>query len=242
MEILVDRGNWNFGWAGYLLGLSEVLAILTGGILAVCVKGILSNSPFNFPNLKVIFPPIFLFPFIYSAPASGKIFWAFLKIGAILFGSGYVLVAYMEGEFIHTRGWLTESQLLDAIAIGQLTPGPVLTTATFVGYQLGGIKGAMLATVGIFLPSFLYVWLLNPLIPRLQNSQWARNFLDGVNIGAMGIIAATLLLLGQSILIDWKSITVAGLSALVVFSGRNPGSLWIVLGSSLLGAALLTWF
>ena len=246
LQALIKLGKkaWKSWWIGgigilvaisSLLGLSEVIAILLGGLLALILKAISDPSSLKFPHVKTFFPPFYLAFLSFISPASGKIFWVFLKIGAILFGSGYVLVAYMEGEFIHSRGWLTEAQLLDAIAIGQLTPGPVLTTATFVGYQLGGFQGAVLATLGIFLPSFLYVWLLNPLIPRLRNSPWARNFLDGVNIGAMGIIAATLLLLGKSILIDAPSLIIAGLSALLIFSGKNPGSLWIVLGSSLLG-------
>jgi len=249
--IKLGRKAWKSWWIGAIGilvclmaigGLSEVFAILTGGIFALLIMGISEKFPFNFTGPKFFFPLVFLFPFIASAPTAGKLFWVFLKIGAILFGSGYVLVAYLEGELVTQRGWLTETQLLDAIAMGQLTPGPVLTTATFVGYQLAGLKGALLATLGIFLPSFLYVWLLNPWIPKIRKSALASAFLDGVNIGAVGIMVAALLLLGRGTLVDWQSFLIAGMSAGLIFSPKNPGPLWIVVGSSLLGAGLYSYF
>src|SRR5690606_15587122 len=117
-----------------------------------------------------------------------KLFFFFLKIGAILYGSGYVLVAFLEGGLVQDYGWLTQAQLLDAIAIGQFTPGPVLSTATFIGYLIDGIDGALVATAGIFLPSFFLVLLLNPFVSRLRKSKWAAAGLDAVNIAAVGVM------------------------------------------------------
>jgi chromate transporter len=109
------------------------------------------------------------------------LFLTFLKIGSVLYGSGYVLLAFVRADFVLRLGWLTDQQLLDAVAIGQVTPGPVFTAATFIGYLLGGTSGALLATLGIFLPSFIFVAISNPLIPKLRNSAWAGSLLDGVN-------------------------------------------------------------
>lgn len=111
--------------------------------------------------------------------------WFFLKVGSVLFGGGYLLVAFLQGGLVQEYGWLTQQQLLDAIAIGQFTPGPVLSTATFIGYVIAGIPGAIVATIGIFLPSFVFVAVLNPLIPRLRASSWTRAFLDAVNVSAV---------------------------------------------------------
>ncbi|MEM1269084.1 MAG: chromate efflux transporter [Bacteroidota bacterium] len=122
----------------------------------------------------------------------------FLKVGAVLYGSGYVLIAFLEADVVGRYGWLTQDQLLDAVALGQLTPGPVLTTATFIGYLLAGVPGALVATLGIFLPSFLFVWILNPLVPRLRESLWASAFLDAVNAAAVGLMAAVTLRLAVS--------------------------------------------
>ena len=124
------------------------------------------------------------------------LFLTFLKIGAVLYGSGYVLLAFLRADFVVRFGWLTDQQLLDAITIGQVTPGPVFTTATFIGYVLGGLPGALLATLGIFLPSFIFVALSNPLIPRIRNSTWVSGLLDGVNVASLGLMAAVTWQLG----------------------------------------------
>ena len=120
-----------------------------------------------------------------------KVFLVFLKVGAILYGSGYVLFAYLDAELV-TRGWLTRTELIDAIAVGQFTPGPVLSTSTFIGYQLSGFSGALAATTGIFLPSFLFVLILNPFIPKMRNSKVLRYFLDAVNVAAVAVMLAVL--------------------------------------------------
>jgi chromate transporter len=155
-----------------------------------------------------------------------------------LFGSGYVLVAYLDGELVQNLGWLSRPELLDAIAVGQFTPGPLLSTATFVGYQIDGVRGALAATGGIFLPSFIFVLLLNPVVPRLRRSPWAAALLDGVNVGAVAVMAAVTLVLGRDILVDWRSWTLAILGAIAVFGPRKVHPVWLVLGGAVLGAIL----
>lgn len=161
----------------------------------------------------------------------------FLKVGATLYGSGYVLVAYLQGDLVDRLAWLSQDQLLDAIAIGQLTPGPVLTTATFVGFLLAGPAGAAVATAAIFLPSFLFVLILNPLIPRMRNSPWLSAFLDAVNVAAVGLMAAVLLLLGRASLTSPEAVVVALLSAAAVFL-FNLSPVWIIVAAIVLGVLI----
>src|SRR3989338_5161954 len=137
-----------------------------------------------------------------SSGALGTLFLVFLKIGAVLYGSGYVLLAFLRGDFVERLGWLTDRQLLDAGAVGQFTPGPVFTTATFIGYVLGGVPGALLATLAIFLPSFVFVALSHPLLPRVRGSAWAGAFLDGVNVAALGLMAVVTWELGRAAIVD----------------------------------------
>ena len=141
------------------------------------------------------FPILFLqaTPKLVMSASTVKIFFTFLKVGAILYGSGYVLFAYLDAELV-AGGWLTRKELIDAIAVGQFTPGPVLSTSTFIGYQLNGVQGAIAATVGIFLPSFLFVLLLNPWIPKMRKSKVLSYFLDCVNVAAVAIMLAVLIL------------------------------------------------
>ena len=161
-----------------LIGVSEVLALLSGAIIGFSILKFKGST-----KLKSIALP--------------SIFWVFAKIGSILFGSGYVLITYLQGELVNQRGWLTSAQIADAIAIGQFTPGPVLSTATFVGYLLGGGWGSVLATIGIFLPSFLFVLALNPLIPKMRNSNNFSMILDSVNAGSVGLMAYAIYPLGK---------------------------------------------
>ena len=164
-----------------------------------------------------------------------KLFLVFLKIGAVLFGSGYVLVAYLDGELVENLGWLTKQELVDAVAIGQFTPGPILSTATFIGYQINGVWGALLATAGIFLPSFFFVLILNPFIPKLRNSALASGFLDSVNIAAVAVMIVVSIRLGQDILIDWKAWFIALLSIAVTQIFKKISAFWIVIGGAILG-------
>ena len=163
---------------------------------------------------------------------------SFLKIGAVLYGSGYVLVAFLQGEFVDNRGWLTQQQLLDAIAVGQFTPGPVLSTATFVGFQILGIPGAIVATAAIFLPSFVYVALLNPILPRLQRNPYFTSFLDAVTASSVALIMAVTVRLSLAAIASWTSalLTLVALACIVRF---NVNSVWIVLGGAVAGWAIL---
>jgi chromate transporter len=156
-----------------------------------------------------------------------KMFLLFLKTGSVLYGSGYVLLAFLRGDFVHRLGWLTDRQLLDAIAIGQFTPGPVLTTATFVGYLLAGVPGAVLATVGIFLPGFIFVALIHPVIPRLRRSPAAGALLDGVNAASFGLMAGVTMQLGRAALVDVWTVLIA-LAAAAALLRLKVNSAWLI--------------
>lgn len=170
------------------------------------------------------------------APATGLLglFLAFLKIGAVLYGSGYVLLAFLRAEFIVARPWITETQLLDAVAVGQFTPGPVFTTATFLGYLMRGGLGAALATFAIFLPGFVYTALAGPVLARAQKQPRARAFLDGVNLGSLALMALVILQLGRSAVTSPATALLALASGLLLWRTKlNPT--WILLGAGALG-------
>ncbi len=168
------------------------------------------------------------------------LFLFFLKVGAVLFGSGYVLLAFLRTDLVDRLRWLTEAQLLDAVAVGQVTPGPVFTTATFIGYLLGGFRGAVAATLGIFLPSFFFVSISGPLIPHLRRSPLAGAFLDGVNVAAWALMAAVTLFLARAAIVDVTTILLAVSSAFVLIRYR-VNSAWIVLGGGMIGLAMTLW-
>jgi chromate transporter len=168
----------------------------------------------------------------------GLLFGTFVKIGAVLFGSGYVLLAFLRADFVSNLGWLTEQQLLDAIAVGQMTPGPVFTTATFVGYLLGGTAGAAVATVGIFLPAFIFVALSSTLVPRLRASPVARAALDGVNVASLALMAVVSWHLGLASLVDASTVAIFAVSLFLLVRYRINAS-WLVLGGALLGIQVL---
>ena len=161
-------------------------------------------------------------------------FLNFLKVGATLYGSGYVLLAYLHADFVLHLGWLTDKQLIDAIAIGQITPGPVFTTATFIGYLLGGIPGALIATLGIFLPSFIFVGISSLFINRIRNSPWASSFLDGVNAASLGLMLAVSIQLASTALIDPITIAIA-LICLLLLIRFQLNSTWLIAGGALIG-------
>jgi len=168
------------------------------------------------------------------------LFLFFLKVGAVLFGSGYVLLAFLRTDLVDRLRWLTQAQLLDAVAVGQITPGPVFTTATFIGYLLGGFRGAVVATLGIFLPSFFFVSISGPLIPHLRRSALAGAFLDGVNVGAWALMAAVTLFLARAAIVDVTTILLAASSAFILIRYR-VNSAWLVLGGGLIGVAMTLW-
>jgi len=164
------------------------------------------------------------------------LFLFFLKVGAVLFGSGYVLLAFLRADLVEHWHWLTENQLLDAVSVGQFTPGPVFTTATFIGYILGGPKAAFLATVAIFLPSFVLVAISGPLVPRLRRSPLAGAFLDGVNVASLALMAVVTWQLGRAALVDWLTVSLVVAAAVWLLCFR-VNSTWLILGGAALGLA-----
>ena len=172
-----------------------------------------------------------------------SLFLYFVKVGSVLYGSGYVLLAFLQGDLVGRWHWLSATQLLDATAVGQVTPGPLFTTATFIGYVLGaesgglwgGLIGATVATVGIFLPSFVFVTLSGPLIPRLRKSAVAGAFLDGVNVGALALMAVVTSHLGRAAILDFPTALLAMVSAVLLIRFR-VNSLWLILGGALVGS------
>ncbi|MCZ7650290.1 MAG: chromate efflux transporter [Thermoanaerobaculia bacterium] len=166
------------------------------------------------------------------------LFWTFAKIGAVLFGSGYVLLAFLRADFVERFGWLTEAELLDAVAIGQVTPGPLFTTATFIGYLAGGLPGGLLATAGIFLPAFVFVAISGPLVPRLRASRRASAILDGVNAASLALMALVTFELARAAVSGGVALALAAATALLLFRFR-VNSAWLVLGGALAGWLLL---
>ena len=162
------------------------------------------------------------------------LFLVFAKAGSVLFGSGYVLLAFLRADLVERLGWLTEPQLLDAIAVGQMTPGPVFTTATFIGYVLAGPAGAAVATLGIFLPAFVFVAVSGPLVPRLRRSAVAGAVLDGVNVASLALMAVVSWQLGRAALVDPLTIGV-GLASLIALTRFRINSAWLIAAGALLG-------
>ena len=164
----------------------------------------------------------------------GPLFLFFLKVGSVLFGSGYVLLAFLRADLVTRWGWLTEGQLIDAVAVGQVTPGPLFTTATFIGYVLGGLRGGLVATLGIFLPAFVFVAASGPLVPRLRRSPVAGAFLDGVNVASLALMAVVTWQLGRSALVDLPTVTLAVVSGVLLLRYRI-NSAWLVLAGAAVG-------
>jgi chromate transporter len=162
------------------------------------------------------------------------LFLAFLKIGAVIYGSGYVLLAFFNSEFVVHLGWLNHQQLLDSIAVGQITPGPVATSATFVGYLMGGWPSALLATLAFFLPSFFFVALISRFVPLLRKKWWSGAFLDGVNVAALGLMVGVTWTLGHAGVVDWFTIALAIIALVLVFRFK-VNSAWLVVGGGVLG-------
>ena len=169
-------------------------------------------------------------------PGMWPLFLVFVRIGSIVFGSGYVLLAFLRADLVVHRAWVTDAQLVDAVAIGQVTPGPVFTTATFLGYLLRGPAGAVVATVGIFLPAFLLVAISGPLIPLIRRSPIAGAFLDGVNVGSLALMAAVSYQLVRPAIVDWVTAALFVASAVLLLRYR-VNSAWLVLGGAILGIA-----
>lgn len=234
--------SWELGVIGALVVLvctlgwmNEITALLTAGLVGAgyfTVRDRLRTS-----GAAVL--PLLMAPVAAKGITTTGVFLSFLKTGAILYGSGYVLFAYLDAELVE-RGWMTTAELLDAIAMGQFTPGPVLSTATFVGFQLNGIGGALAATAGIFLPSFLFVLLTHRFIVKLRQYPFLSRFLDAVNVAALGVMVAVMITMGHATLTDWKGFTIAALGAFFTFGPWKLSAMWIIAGGALLGG-LLQW-
>jgi chromate transporter len=212
-------------------GVNEILVLFAAGLIAVAAARKWSAGT---SGLALIVPAAASGGLAVPSIGLGSIFAVFLKIGSVLFGSGYVLLAFLRTDLVERLGWLTEAQLIDAVAAGQVTPGPVFTTATFIGYLLAGTPGAFAATAGIFLPAFVFVALSGPLVPRLRHSPSAAAFLDGVNIASLALMAVVTVQLGMSTILDLPTALIFVVSA-VLLVWWNVNSTWLVAGGALAG-------
>lgn len=219
--------------AACLLGVNEIIALFGCGFLGLVLYFIKRNRT----SLNSFIPLLLLQISDPLKIGTLKIFLTFLKVGAILYGSGYVLFAFLDSELV-ANGWLTRQALIDAVAVGQMTPGPVLSTATFIGWQMNGVAGALAATIGIFLPSFLFVLILNPIIPKMRKSKIIGAILDAVNVAAVALILAVCIEMGKDTLTDWRTILIVAASLITVFVFKKLNSAFIVLGGALLGYVL----
>jgi chromate transporter len=227
----------------YLIGLSPLVPLFGIAVAVMLVENRdrLQNPGEPGPQSRAsgLWPVL---PLLHAAPLAVAtagfslltLFLTFLKIGATLYGSGYVLLAFLRDDFVDRLGWLTDQQILDAVAVGQFTPGPVFTTATFIGYILGGVPGAIVATICIFLPAFLFVAVVYPLVPRLRASRWTSAFLDGANAAAIGLMAAVAWQLGTSSVVDGLTAGLALVAALLLIRFK-VNSAWLVAGGGLVG-------
>lgn len=219
-----------------LLGWSEVYLMFGAGGLMLLLYYV---QKYKGNGLRSFVPLTFI-PLVHSAIGSEinmRLFWIFLKIGAILYGSGYVLFAFLDTELV-MKGLLTRQQLLDAIAVGQFTPGPVFTSVTFIGYQINGFFGALLSTVAVFIPSFVLVGLLNPLMKKMRGSKGLSAFLDAVNVASVALIAAVCIVMAKETMVDWKAVMIALISVVVVFKFKKMNSAFVVVGGAFLGYLL----
>jgi chromate transporter len=222
----------------YLLGVNELVVLFGGALLVIAIQAVRRFPQGAAALLPLLGLPRWLPQAAVESPITlDRIFLSFLKVGALLYGSGYVLLAFLRNDLVVNYGWLTDQQLLDAVAIGQFTPGPVFTTATFIGYVLAGIPGAVVATIGIFLPSFCFVALLARIIPYIRKSPWTAAFLDGVNVAALGLMAGVTWQLGRAALIDLPTILLAVVAAVLLFRFKI-NSAWLVLVGGIIGLGL----
>ena len=219
-----------------LLGFSEIYIMVGAGLFALILAAIRSKSNVT---INGFFPAILLqvSNTTLLSVSNLHLFFIFLKIGAVLYGSGYVLFAFLDTELV-AKGILSRQQLIDAIAVGQFTPGPVFSAVTFIGYQVNDLPGAAVATIGVFLPSFIFVALLNPMVKKMRNSKLFSAFLDAVNIASVAMILAVCYKMGKETITDWRAILIAVLSIALTFGFRKINSALIVLGGSLLGYLL----
>jgi chromate transporter len=223
--------------AAYLLGGNELVVLFSGALLAALVhlaRAARPRRPTDGPHLLGV-PLVAGLP-VFSDPTWGQLtqlFLTMLKVGAVLYGSGYVLLAFLQGEFVEHLGWITQQQLLDAVSVGQVTPGPVFTTATFVGYVVAGPLGAFLATVAIFLPSFVFVGLLTRLTDTLRSRAWTAALLDGLNATSLALMAGVSLHLGDTALVDPLTVAIAVGTLLLLWRTRLNSAWYIAAGAAI---------
>jgi chromate transporter len=220
----------------FLAGVNELALLAAAGLFVMLISNVREIRAALANPLNGLILPAGLLSGVGagSTPFSLPVlFFTFLKIGSVLYGSGYVLLAFLHADFVTRLGWLTDQQLLDAIAVGQITPGPVFTTATFIGYLLAGLPGALLATLGIFLPAFVFVAISNPFIHRLRNSTWLSGLLVGVNVASLGLMAGVVFQLSRISLIDPLTIILAISSLALLIRKINP--VWLILAGGLIG-------
>jgi len=223
-------------WTLRAVGLSAIVAFVLGANELVVIFGagaIVCASNLSTKRALPVFLPFAAWSLGASTLSLSSIFWIFLKIGSVLFGSGYVLIAFLRTDFVERLGVLTEAQLLDAVAVGQVTPGPVFSTATFIGYLLASWSGALVATIGIFLPAFVFVALSAPFIPRLRASKFAAALLDGVTIASLALMACVTFEIGRGALVDIPTIAVA--IAAFWLLRRRINATWLIAGGGLVG-------
>ncbi|MCR1782343.1 chromate efflux transporter [Nocardioides carbamazepini] len=217
--------------AAYLWGAPELAVLFAGAAVAALVHGARAlarrggHALLGLPLLALTTTP---------DGRLTELFWTMLKIGAVLYGSGYVLIAFLEGDFVDRLGWVTQQQLLDAVSIGQVTPGPVFTTATFLGYVVAGLPGAVIATVAIFLPSFVFVGLLTRLTDWLRARAWTSALLDGLNATALALMAGVALQLGRTGLVDVVAVVLA-IGTLVLLWRTRLNSAWFIAAGAAVG-------
>ena len=230
-----------------LFDVNDMIVLIGGGVVMMAIRAVedrdaaratLAALPTVVPRASAVKPAAIAAAVVAVPFSLTTLFLFFLKVGAVLFGSGYVLLAFLRTDLVDRLHWLTQAQLLDAVAVGQVTPGPVFTTATFIGYILGGFRGAVVATLGIFLPSFFFVSISGPLIPHLRRSPLAGAFLDGVNVGAWALMAAVTLFLARAAVVDVVTTILAIASAFVLIRYR-VNSAWLVIGGGLIGLAMV---
>lgn len=226
----------------YFLDVNELLLLFSGGLLMMLWRNSrrIANTLNGGAGSWAALPgAAALIRFIQEpAPVTlSTLFLSFLKIGSVLYGSGYVLVVFLQTEFVERLGWISSRQLLDAVAIGQFTPGPVFTTATFIGYLVAGVPGAVIATVGIFLPGFVFVGLTNPFIPRLRRSPWLAALLDGVVASSLGLMAAVMVDLARQAIIDLPTALLAVLAAVLLICFK-VNTTWLIVGGAIIGLAI----
>jgi chromate transporter len=219
--------------AGVGAGFHELLVLSGAGLLYTLKVSMVDRGPSVRSVAGFVIPSLLILPSAALVKPFGMwpLFAFFLKVGSVLFGSGYVLLAFLRADLVERWHWLTEAQLLDAIAVGQVTPGPVFTTATFIGYLLGGATGAFVATLGIFLPAFIFVAISGPIVPRVRESVRARAFLDGVNAASLALMIVVTWQLGRSALIDWITIAIACSSAWALIRYRVNSVVLVIAGA-----------